>query len=75
MMVLLSIAWSSVEPIWSSNQAVRGDPPVAGEMTARSVCLTAGYLFRQHLRDNFQTINHECHVTRLGGGGVQVESG
>lgn len=52
-----------------------GDPPVVGDMTSRNICETSGYLIRQQLGNGFRTVHHECHVTSLGGGGVQIDSG
>ncbi|MEA3638852.1 MAG: zinc ribbon domain-containing protein [Lamprobacter sp.] len=49
--------------------------PIAGTMTERDICQTAGYLIRRSLSTAFKTINVPCSVTAKGDGEVEVESG
>ena len=49
--------------------------PLAGRLSERSICQTAGYLIRRSLSTAYQTINIPCSVTATGNGEVTIESG
>ena len=51
------------------------EPPLAGNMTERSICSTAGYIIRQNMGDGFKTVGVDCDAQSLGGGRVEIASG
>lgn len=51
------------------------EPPIAGKMTERDICQTAGYLIRQKLGNNINTVDVPCSVSVTAGSEVRIQAG
>lgn len=50
-------------------------PPIAGKLTERQICQTAGYLIRQKLGNEIKTNGIECTVTAISSQTVEISAG
>ena len=67
------IAFAAIAAILSA--CTPSEPPIAGKMTERDICQTAGYLIRQKLGSNMNTVDVPCSVSVIERSEVSIQAG